>query len=96
MGNNRVKSYDELSDIEKEDLARYGGSYRASGQPDAKQLISEEFNAPYNATEDIPKQFRGGTIDQSYDRYAEDSPVHGNWLKLKRILGRGLNGGNEK
>lgn len=96
MGNNRVKNYDELSEIEKEDLRKYGGSYRSSGKPDAKQVISDEFNAPYNASEDIPKEFRGGSIDQSYNRYAEQNPIHGNFLKLKRIIGRGLNGGNEK
>ncbi len=95
--NGRKKSYDELSEIEKADLAKYsGGSVRDLSRPDPRQVISEAANPPYNASEDIPQQFRSGTIDQMYDKYADDSPVHGNWLKLKRMIGTTLSQGKEK
>jgi hypothetical protein len=93
----RVKSYEELSDIEKEDLARMGGAgVRDISRPDPRQIISEAANPAYNSSEDIPQQFRNGTIDQMYDKYADDSPVHGNWLKLKRMIGTTLSQGKEK
>jgi hypothetical protein len=85
-----------LSEKELEDLKRYTGSYRLDSQRDPKQMMQDSVTEPYNATEDIPEQFRRATIDKSYDAYAEDSPVYGNFLKLKRMIGKTLYGGNEK
>lgn len=87
---------DKLTEKQLEDLQRYRGSYRLEPQRDVKRMISEASNPPYNATEDIPLEMRQGSIDQMYDRYAEANPVHGQWLKLKRLMGRTLAGGNEK
>lgn len=86
----------KLTEKQLEDLRRYKGMGASSDTPDPKQLISEQFNTPYNASEDIPLEYQGGTIDQAYDRYADANPISGNFLKLKRILGRTLYGGQEK
>lgn len=86
----------KLSEKELEDLQRYRGSSRESEQPDPKEMISNTFNEPYNASEDLPEAYRSSNIDKSYDKYADDNPVRGNWLKLKRMIGRGAYGGNEK
>lgn len=86
----------KLTEKEKEDLERYKGSYRLSDKPDVKKLISEQVNPPYNSSEDMPEGYRSGNIDASYNKYAEDNPVKGTFLKLKRFIGKGLHGGKEK
>lgn len=97
MDKSRKKSYDELSEIEKADLSRFsGGSMRDYSRPDPRRNIQDEFSAPYNATEDLPPELQGVNLDKAYDKYAEQSPVHGNWLRLKRMIGRTLAGGKEK
>ena len=86
----------KLSEKEEEDLKRYQGSYRTSSEKDPKLAISDEFNTPYNASEDLPETYRSSNIDKSYNKYADDNPVHGTFLKLKRAIGKKLYGNNEK
>lgn len=87
----------QLSEIEQEDLRRFtGGSLRDFSKPDPRQIMAEAANPAYNATEDLPPELQGMNLDKAYDRYAEENPVHGNWLRLKRMIGRTLAGGKEK
>lgn len=71
--------------------------------------VQDAFEPRYNATEDLPLELqrliqspigspqRDIQLDQAYDQYAEQSPIMGNFDKLKRYLGSNLlNAGKQK